>query len=153
MPLRTLIALCLLILALPALTGCGGMRRVVGAPTPSVQEVEKIGDRYIARLRLDSPASVPMVLKRLDWSFRPARGPEVKGSTLLELRLAPVAGDVVRIDLGSGAQLPALASLGRDDTLAYVFEAELHCSEPNVRFPLRYQGVLRPTPGKPDSFR
>ena len=54
-----------------------------------MQEVEKIGDRYIARLRLDSPASVPMVLKRIDWSFRPERGPEVKGSTLLDLRLAP----------------------------------------------------------------
>jgi hypothetical protein len=35
---RTLIALCLLILALPALTGCGGMRRVVGAPIDAVLE-------------------------------------------------------------------------------------------------------------------
>jgi len=146
-------AVLLLCCGLLLATGCGGPRRVLGPPSLSVQEIETSDGRYIARVRVDSPASMPVTLTRFDWRLSFAGNAAASGSQALSQTLAPVSGDVIRIDLGPVAGLPVLGSLGTDSTAAYVFEGELHCSEPKVTFPLRYDGRLRATPGKPGSFR
>lgn len=143
----------LLALTLLMLVGCGGVRRVLGPPTLSVQEIETVGDRYIARVRLDSPSSMPITLERFDWKLALGGLASGSGSQALAQTLPPVAGDIVRIDLGPVSTLPSLGALAGDASLTYVLEGELKCSEPNVRFQLRYEGRLRPTPGKPGSFR
>lgn len=140
--------LCLLLLG-----ACGGTKRFLGPPGMSVQEIELIDGHYSARVRLDSPASMPLELERLDWKFLIDGKPAANGSSPLSLTLAPVAGDVLRIDLGSEQSLPRLSRLGPNDVLIYVLEGELKVSKPNVQFPIRYEGRLRPTPGKPGSFR
>ncbi|MFO1495372.1 MAG: hypothetical protein U1F26_12040 [Lysobacterales bacterium] len=142
-----------LILIAAMLAACGGPRRVLGPPTLSVQEIETVDGHYWARVRLDSPASMPITLASFSWSLTLDGSAAGRGNTALDITLPPVAGDVIRVDLGPQAGLPALNTLGKDNTLAYVLEGELQCSEPNVRFPLRYEGRLRPTPGKPGSFR
>jgi hypothetical protein len=141
--------LCLLLL----LTGCGGPRRVLGPPTLSVQEIETSNGRYVARVRVDSPASMPVTLARFDWRLSFSGVAAASGSQTLSQTLPPVSGDVVRIDLGAVGDVPQLAGLTTDSSVSYVFEGELQCSEPNVVFALRYEGRLRATPGKPGSFR
>ena len=136
-----------------SLAGCSGPRTVLGPPTLSVQEIETVGDHYIARVRIDSPASMAVTLESFDWSLTLDQGNSVSGVQALTQTLPPVSGDIVRIDLGAVSGLPQLAALGTDSSLTYVLEGELKCSEPNVRFPLRYEGRLRATPGKPGSFR
>lgn len=140
-------------LSLCVLAACGGPRRVLGPPALSVQEIESVGGHYWARVRLDSPASMPITLASFEWTLTLDGSAAGRGTTTLDITLPPVAGDVIRIDLGPEAGLAPLNTLGKDNTLAYVLEGELQCSEPNVRFPLRYEGRLRPTPGKPGSFR
>jgi hypothetical protein len=148
------IAVLLLTVALGLLlAACGGPRKYLGPPTLSVQEFELVDGHYWARVRIDSPSSVPVVLSSFDWRFSLAGTNAGSGSARLDVTLPPVGGDIVRVDLGPESALPRLASLGKDNTLAYVLEGELQCSEPSVRFPLRYEGQLRPTPGKPGSFR
>jgi|CXWL01.1.fsa_nt_gi hypothetical protein len=142
-----------LCLSLGLLGACGGTKRVLGPPGMSVQEVELTDGHYYARVRLDSPASMPLVLERLDWTLTMDGKQVAKTSTPLTLTLAPVAGDVVRLDLGTPATLPRLAALGPNDSLAYLLEGELKISSPSVHYPIRYEGHLRPTPGKPGSFR
>lgn len=141
-----------LLLAL-LLVGCGGPRKVLGPPTLSVQEIETVGDHYVARVRVDSPASMAVTLASFDWTFTLDLGTRISGTQALTQTLPPVSGDIVRIDLGQTSALPLLATLDTDSSVIYVLEGELHCSEPNVRFPLRYEGRLRATPGKPGSFR
>lgn len=149
LPFAALVAsLCLLLLV-----GCGGPRKVLGPPNLSVQEIETIDGRYVARLRVDSPASMPVTLARFDWRLSIAGVAAASGAQALSQTLPPVSGDVVRIDLGDVASLPALAGITTDSSVAYVLEGELQCSEPKVRFTLRYDGRLRATPGKPGSFR
>jgi hypothetical protein len=145
-----ILLLCLLALVLGA---CGGPRRVLGPPTLSVQEIETVDGRYVARVRVDSPSSMPVTLARFDWRLSFDGAPAASGSQALSQTLPPVSGDVVRVDLGPAGSLPALAGLTTDSSTTYVLEGELQCSEPNVRFPLRYDGRLRATPGKPGSFR
>lgn len=152
--MRTRICIGLLaVLALTLLSACGGVRRVLGPPTLSVQEIELVDGHYWARVRLDSPSSMPVTLAHFDWRLTLAGSQAGSGRAPLTQTLPPISGDIVRIDLGSQAALPRLSTLGKDDTLAYVLEGELQCSEPNLHFPLRYEGRLRPTPGKPGSFR
>lgn len=146
-------ALLALLCALALLAGCGGPRKVLGPPSLSVQEIETANGHYIARVRVDSPSSMPVTLARFDWRLSIGGGPQVSGSQALSQTLAPVSGDVIRVDLGPVTALPVLASLDTNSTAAYVFEGELHCSEPKVVFSLRYDGRLRATPGKPGSFR
>jgi hypothetical protein len=146
----SVLLLCLLALVLGA---CGGPRRVLGPPTLSVQEIETVDGHYFARVRVDSPSSMPVTLASFDWRLSFDGAPAASGSQKLSQTLPPVSGDVVRVDLGPVASLPVLASLTTDRSVAYVLEGELQCSEPNVRFPLRYDGRLRATPGKPGSFR
>lgn len=149
-PLRAALAmLCVLLL----LVGCGGPRRVLGPPTLSVQEIETVDGHYIARVRFDSPASMPVTLASFDWRLNLGGAAPVSGTQALSQTLAPVSGDVVRVDLGPVANLPGLAAIGTDSSVAYIFEGELQCSEPNVVFALRYDGRLRATPGKPGSYR
>lgn len=143
----------LLLLALIALAACGGPRRVLGPPSLSVQEVETVDGRYVARVRLDSPASMAVTLQRFDWTLALDGVQAARGTQALSQTLPPVAGDTVRVDLGPVASLPQFATLTTDTSVAYVLEGELKYSEPNVRFPLRYEGRLRATPGKPGSFR
>lgn len=143
----------LLLCALAALGACGGPRRVLGPPTLSVQEIETVDGHYVARVRIDSPSSMPVTLARFDWRLSFDGAPAASGSQALSQTLPPVSGDVVRVDLGPVASLPALAGLTTDSSIAYALEGELQCSEPNVRFSLRYDGRLRATPGKPGSFR
>jgi hypothetical protein len=145
-----ILLLCALALLLAA---CGGPRRVLGPPTLSVQEIETVDGHYFARIRVDSPASMPVTLARFDWRLGIAGAAAASGSQALSQTLPPVSGDVVRIDLGPVASLTALDAITTDSSVAYVLEGELQCSEPNVRFPLRYDGRLRATPGKPGSFR
>jgi len=148
------LAATLLAFALIALLGaCGGQRRFLGPPGLSVQEIELANGRYVARVRLDSPASMPLVLQSFDWKLSFDGAPAASGMLPLDLTLAPEAGDIVRIDLGAEQDLPTLASLNSAQGLAYVLEGELKISSPSVRYPLRYAGRLRPTPGKPGSFR
>lgn len=135
------------------LAGCGGPRTVLGPPTLSVQEIETVGDHYVARVRIDSPASMAVTLESFNWTLTLDQAGSVSGTQALTQTLPPVSGDIVRIDLGTVSGLPQLAALGSDSSLTYVLEGELQCSEPNVRFPLRYEGRLRATPGKPGSFR
>lgn len=143
----------LLLLVLIALVACGGPRRVLGPPSLSVQEIETVDGRYVARVRLDSPASMAVTLQRFDWTLTLDGVQAARGTQALSQTLPPVAGDVVRIDLGPVAALPQLAELTTQSSLAYLLEGELQYSEPNVHFPLRYEGRLRATPGKPGSFR
>lgn len=143
----------MMVLALIALAACGGPRRVLGPPTLSVQEVEAQDGHYLARVRLDSPASMPVTLKTFVWTLTLDGVLAARGTEELAQTLPPVAGDVVRIDLGPVAALPQFATLTTERSLGYVLEGELRYSEPNVRFPLRYEGRLRATPGKPGSFR
>lgn len=143
----------LLLLALLALVACGGPRRVLGPPSLSVQEVETVDGRYVARVRLDSPASMAVTLQRFDWTLTLDGVQAARGTQGLSQTLPPVAGDTVRVDLGAVAALPQFAALTTETSVAYVLEGELKYSEPNVRFPLRYEGRLRATPGKPGSFR
>ena len=135
------------------LSACGGPRRVLGPPSLSVQEIETVDGRYVARVRLDSPASMPVTLEYFDWSFKLNGAVASKGRQALSQTLPPVSGDIVRIDIGALGDLPTLSSLTTESSITYVLEGELKCSEPNVRFPLRYEGRLRATPGKPGSFR
>lgn len=146
----TLLLLCALALVLGA---CGGPRRVLGPPALSVQEIETVDGHYFARVRVDSPASMPVTLVRFDWRLSFEGAPAASGSQALSQTLPPVSGDVVRVDLGPVASVPMLASLTTDSSIAYALEGELQCSEPNVQFSLRYDGRLRATPGKPGSFR
>lgn len=148
--IRLLASFILLVLLLAA---CGGPRRVLGPPTLSVQEIEAADGRYLARVRLDSPASMAVTLERFDWSLSLDGVLVARGMQKLSQSLPPVAGDVVRVDLGAIEALPQFAALTDGASLAYVLEGELKYSEPNVRFPLRYEGRLRATPGKPGSFR
>jgi hypothetical protein len=150
---RWMVRWLLLTLALALLAGCGGTRRVLGPPTLSVQEIETVDGRYVARVRLDSPSSMPVTLERFDWKLALGGLAAGSGTQALEQTLPPVAGDIVRVDLGPVSGLPSLGALAGDASLTYVLEGELKCSEPNVRFQLRYEGRLRPTPGKPGSFR
>ena len=143
----------LVALALALLAGCGGTRRVLGPPTLSVQEIETVDGRYVARVRLDSPSSMPVTLERFDWKLALGGLAAGSGTQALDQTLPPVAGDIVRVDLGPVSGLPSLGALAGDASLTYVLEGELKCSEPNVRFQLRYEGRLRPTPGKSGSFR
>ncbi|MEZ5469441.1 MAG: hypothetical protein R3F18_17495 [Lysobacterales bacterium] len=143
-------ALALLALALIA---CAGPRRVLGPPSISLQEIETVDGRYVARVRFDSPSSMAVTLQRFDWRLILDQTAAAKGSQPLDHTLPPISGDIVRIDLGSVDSLPALSTLTTDSTMTYVLEGELKCSEPNVRFDLRYDGRLRATPGKPGSFR
>jgi len=136
-----------------ALIACGGPRRVLGPPSISLQEIETVDGRYVARVRFDSPSSMAVTLQRFDWRLILDQTAAATGSQPLDQTLPPVAGDIIRIDLGSVASLPALATLTTESTMTYVLEGELKCSEPNVRFDLRYDGRLRATPGKPGSFR
>jgi hypothetical protein len=145
--------LCWMLLLIALLAACGGPRRVLGPPTLSVQEFETIDGHYIARVRVDSPASMAVTLERFDWKLTLADLSSGSGSQTLSQTLPPISGDIIRIDLGAVSSLPALAQLSGDASLTYILEGELKCSEPNVRFPLRYDGRLRPTPGKPGSFR
>lgn len=147
-----IVGLALVLLAL-LLAGCGGPRKVLGPPTLSVQEIETVGDHYVARVRIDSPASMAVTLASFDWTLTLDLGSSISGSQVLTQTLPPVSGDIVRIDLGAISALPLLATLGTDSSVSYVLEGELKCSEPKVRFPLRYEGRLRATPGKPGSFR
>lgn len=147
-----MLGLGLLLLAV-LLAGCGGPRKVLGPPTLSVQEIETVGGHYVARVRVDSPASMAVTLASFDWTLTLDRASSISGSQALTQTLPPVSGDIVRIDLGATSALPLLATLDTDSSLIYVLEGELQCSEPNVRFPLRYEGRLRATPGKPGSFR
>jgi len=149
----TLAAWLLICLAVLLLSACGGPRRVLGPPSLSVQEIETVDGRYVARVRLDSPASMAVSLEHFDWVFTLNGHLASKGRQALNQTLPPVSGDIVRIDIGALADLPALASLTTESSITYVLEGELKCSEPNVRFPLRYEGRLRATPGKPGSFR
>lgn len=142
----------LLLLSL-LLAGCGGPRKVLGPPTLSVQEIETVGDHYIARVRIDSPASMAVTLASFKWTLTLDQTTTVTGTQALTQTLPPVSGDIVRIDLGATTALPLLATLGTDSSVTYLLEGELQCSAPNVRFPLRYEGRLRATPGKPGSFR
>jgi hypothetical protein len=144
----------LLLLALALVLGaCGGPRRVLGPPTLSVQEIETVDGHYFARVRVDSPSSMPVTLARFDWRLSFDGAPAASGSQTLSQTLPPVSGDVVRVDLGPVARQPVLGSLTTNSSVSYVLEGELQCSEPNVRFSLRYDGRLRATPGKPGSFR
>ncbi|GMU43153.1 MAG: hypothetical protein IT479_07980 [Xanthomonadales bacterium] len=147
---RSWTALTLLVLLLVA---CGGPRRVLGPPTLSMQEVEALDGRYVARVRLDSPASMPVTLEHFDWTLNLDGVQVARGMQKLSQSLPPVSGDVVRVDLGAIEALPQFAALTTDSSLAYVLEGELKYSAPNVRFPLRYEGRLRATPGKPGSYR
>lgn len=142
----------LLLLAL-LLAGCGGPRKVLGPPTLSVQEIDAVDGRFVARVRIDSPASMPVTLARFDWSLTLDQASSITGSQILSETLPPVSGDIFRIDLGAVSALPQLTALGTDSSITYLLEGELHCSEPSVHFPLRYEGRLRATPGKPGSFR
>ena len=142
-----------LMVLLLSLAGCSGPRTVLGPPTLSVQEIETVGDHYVARVRIDSPASMAVTLESFNWTLTLDQAGSVSGTQALTQTLPPVSGDIVRIDLGTVSGLPQLAALGSDSSLTYVLEGELQCSEPNVRFPLRYEGRLRATPGKPGSFR
>lgn len=142
-----------LLLTLVACASSSGQRRVISAPLLSVQEIELLDGRWIARVRLDSPSTIPMDLERLDWRLTLGIGPTESGSAALGVTLPAKAGDTLRIDLGGESSLLQLTSLGARDSLAYRLEGELHTSSPKSRFPLRYDGQLRPTPGKPGSFR
>ncbi len=135
------------------LAACGGPKRFMGPPGLSVQEIELVNGRYLARVRLDSPSSMPVVLESFDWKLSFDGTEAAKGLMPLDLTLAAEAGDIVRIDLGSEQSLPTLKNLSSAQGLAYVLEGELKISSPSVRYPLRYAGRLRPTPGKPGSFR
>lgn len=149
-----LIGVLLLLLAACALAGCGGgaPKRVLGAPVISLQEIERVDGRWQARLRLDSPSTMAMEIDRLDWSL--SLGHEtLRGSTQTTLVLPPTSGDVLRLDLGDEAALAILTALEPGATLELLLEGEIHCARPKTRFPLRYQGRIRPTPGKPGSFR
>ena len=150
---RTAVFKASLILLLVLLAGCGGTRRVLGPPTLSVQEIETVDGHYVLRIRLDSPSSMAMTLQRFDWKLTLDGAPAANGVQALTQVLPPVAGDIVRVDLGAVSALPILASLDTNRSITYVFEGELQCSQPNVHFPLRYEGRLRATPGKPGSFR
>ena len=141
----------LLLIAL--LVACGGTKRVLGPPGMSVQEIELLEGHYWARVRLDSPASMPLELASFAWKLSFNGSQVASASALLDTTLAPVAGDVVRIDLGVESALPQLRALGTADTLDYILEGELQISKPKVRYPIRYQGRLRATPGKPGSYR
>jgi hypothetical protein len=151
--IRRAFALCAMAALVLALTACGGPRRVLGPPSISLQEIETIDGRYVARVRFDSPSSMAVTLQRFDWRLILDQTAAAKGSQPLDQTLPPISGDIIRIDLGSVASLPALATLTTESTMTYVLEGELKCSEPNVRFDLRYDGRLRATPGKPGSFR
>ncbi len=148
--MRTAISLCLLLL----LTACSGApKRVIGPPLISVQEVEQRGDRFVARVRIDSPSSDPITVTQFDFEFRPGGSAGVRGSQSLNLTLPPVAGDVVVIDLAAVNELPDLAALSGGDSMRYVLEGELTVDRLRRKFPVKYQGRLRPTPGKPGSYR
>ena len=151
--MRAMPGLSLLCLCALALAACGGPRRVLGPPTLSVQEIEAVDGRYVARVRIDSPASMAVTLERFDWKLTLDQTASGNGSQALTQTLPPVSGDIVRVDLGAVSALPRLGALGTDTSITYILEGELKCSEPNVRFPLRYEGRLRATPGKPGSFR
>ncbi len=142
-----------LMLLIALLSACGGTKRVLGPPGMSVQEIELLEGRYSARVRLDSPASMPLELAEFAWKLSFDGRQVTSGTAALNTTLAPVAGDVVRIDLGPESTLPALRALGTADALAYVLEGELHINKPKVRYPIRYEGRLRATPGKPGSYR
>lgn len=152
-PVTTAVRWLLVALALALLAGCGGTRRVLGPPSLSVQEIETVDGHYVARVRLDSPSSMPVTLERFVWKLALGGLATGSGTQALDQTLPPVAGDIVRVDLGPVSGLPSLGALAGDASLTYVLEGELKCSEPNVRFQLRYEGRLRPTPGKPGSFR
>ncbi len=143
--------ICILLLLL--LAGCGGPRKVLGPPTLSVQEIETSDGHYVARVRVDSPASMAVTLSSFEWRLTLDQTLSASGKQTLSQTLPPVSGDIVRIDLGPVSDLPLLATLSTDSGVSYLLEGELQCSEPNVRFPLRYEGRLRATPGKPGSFR
>ncbi|MGE4070502.1 MAG: hypothetical protein AB7E72_04950 [Lysobacterales bacterium] len=136
-----------------ALIACAGPRRVLGPPSISLQEIETVDGRYVARVRFDSPSSMAVTLQRFDWRLILDQTAAAQGSQPLDQTLPPISGDIVRIDLGPVDSLPALATLTTESTMTYVLEGELKCSDPNVRFDLRYDGRLRATPGKPGSFR
>lgn len=135
------------------LLGCGGPRRVLGPPTMSVQEIETVDGRYVARVRFDSPSSMAVTLERFDWRLILDQTVAANGSQSLGQTLPPVAGDILRIDLGSVSSLSALGALDTQSSMSYVLEGELKLSQPSARFQLRYDGRLRATPGKPGSFR
>lgn len=151
--IRAMASLLLVITLTFLLLGCGGPRRVLGPPSISVQEIENVGGRYMARVRFDSPASMAVTLQHFDWRLILDQTDAGKGRQILGQTLPPVAGDTLSIDLGSVDSLPALATLDTNSSMSYVLEGELKCSEPNARFQLRYEGRLRATPGKPGSFR
>ncbi len=137
-----------------AIAACGGSpKRVMGPPLISVQEVEQRGDRFVARVRIDSPSSELVTVTRFDFEFRPDNGPSVRGSQVLDLALPPVAGDVVDVDLAAVSALPALAALVDGNSMSYVLEGEVRIAELGRAYPVKYQGRLRPTPGKPGSYR
>ncbi len=48
--------------AVALLSAAAAPRRVLGPPTLSVQEIETVDGRYVARVRLDSPSSMPVTL-------------------------------------------------------------------------------------------
>jgi hypothetical protein len=145
------ILICCLCLFLAA---CGGApKRVLGPPTISLQEVERVAGRYLARVRIDSPSSMPVTLERLDFEFRINGGRAIRGNQPLTITLPPVAGDTVTVDLAPIAALPQLEQDLDGSSINYVLEGELFLSEPKARFDVRYAGQLRPTPGKPGSFR
>ena len=149
------LALCALVLALPA---CGGgrVKKQLNPPRASVQQLTVLpGGQWKLVLRLQNFSNVPSNFSAVSGNLKFAGHPAGGFNANPNISIGPESADTVETTVTPSveAKLAVASALSGSQSVRYEIEGMITTDQRNAPYDFKYESALNPAPGLPGVMR
>lgn len=149
------LALCALVLALPA---CGGgrVKKQLNPPRASVQQLTVLpGGQWKLVLRLQNFSNVPSTFSSVSGNLKFGGQPAGGFNASPNMSIGPESADTVETTVipSLEAKLAVASALSASQSVRYEIEGVIATDQRNAPYDFKYESSLNPAPGLPGVMR
>ena len=150
------LALCALVLALPACGGSDRVKKRENPPRASIQQLTVLPNgQWKLVLRLQNFSNVPTEFHSVSGNLRFGGQPAGSFSTTADISIGPESADTVETTISPALEgkMAVASALSASQSIRYEIQGQIGTSQRNAPYDFKYESSLNPAPGLPGVLR